>query len=165
MEVVDSRYYSQDIGNQHCELADFVEEYGPITANLPVFPHVVDGVGSVTVLLIVGEEEESLYDHQAKFEGCCHGKHHRVDLPCPDRVIKHNAIEDDARHLDRKEPEQDDPIELVILALLDHQRHEVDEEAEADDANYVDTDLSGAAAESSMALLRATQTVSVTAHY
>ena len=121
VEVVDCCHYSQDIGYKHCELADFVEEYGPITVNFPVCPHVIDTVDSVTVLLIVGEEEEGLDDHEAELEGSCHGKHHRVDLPCPDRVIKHDAIEDDARQLDCKKPKQDDPIELVSLALLDHE--------------------------------------------
>ena len=102
VEVVDCRHNSQDISYKHCEVADFVQEYGPITANFPVFPHVIDGVDSVTVLLIVGEEEEGLDDHEAELEGSCHSKHYRVDLPCPDRVIKHDAIEDDARKLDRK---------------------------------------------------------------
>ena len=164
MEVVDCRHYSQDVGYQHCEFADFVEEYGPITANIPVVIHVVDTIDSVAVFIIVGEEQECLDDHETELEGRCHGEHHRIDLPCPDRVIEHNAIEDYARQLDRKEPEQDDPIELVSLARLDHERKEVDKETDTYEADYVHTDLSWAAAESSMALLGATQTVSVTAH-
>ena len=56
MEVVDCRHYSQDVGYQHSEFADFVEEYGPITANIPVVIHVVDTIDSVAVILIVGEE-------------------------------------------------------------------------------------------------------------
>ena len=121
MEVVDRCHYSQDIGYQHCEFADLVEEYGPITVNFPVCHKVVDGVDSVAILLIVREEEEGADDHKSSLEGRCYGEHHPVDLPCPDRVIEHYAIEDDARHLDCKEPKQDDPIELVSLALLDQE--------------------------------------------
>ena len=146
---VAGRNRGKDVEGERGNHAECVQKSGATASQPPDRDHVIDRIHFLAILRVV-----------LVLRALNHAKKHgfydsRPDQPKSEQATTKSIVllddeEDPGRHphrTDYETPDQDAPFEVVVPRAANEQEHVVEEEKEADKANYVRANLHAATAE------------------
>ena len=129
--------------------ANFKQGDRPAAGEVPLSGHVPDREGTVAVVVcilkndyLVGHVDQHLEEGRRK-------QGEAVEKTRSDRITadEKKEVSDNARQPNSKGPDEDDPVEAISVAALDHHRHVEAEEADGDRTDQVHAAAQTTAAE------------------
>ena len=115
MEVADWFDGGIDVEDEGGHHADFIADDRPITLDVPIGFHVVDGVDAIAEVQVVHENLELVDNQKEELEGSGGSHESGVHSTTENRVIERHEVEDDARKSNSEGPNNDQPVETIIL--------------------------------------------------